>query len=352
MYYTLFTDAVNAVFCYYIDMPKVALVQVVYNSAEFIPKVFPAALNQTHQDTVVYAVIAGNQDRSKEYIEEHFPQVKIIDPGYNIGFSRGHNELFAQIDADFFQLVNPDLIMTETFVEEMLKPFQEDGRVGAVSGKILRYDFAADKPTTQIDSTGVVISRSGRGRDRGQHEEDQGQYDTDTNIIAVSGAAAMYRKAALEDVKYQRPDGETEYFDLDFHSYWEDIDLSWRLINRGWKIKYNPMALAFHGRAASSSPGGYKKILAFIRHHRAIKPQIRQLNYKNHIFMFIKNSPRWYWQFFVRELFYNIFVLIFETSTLKVWPTFIKQLPAMLRKRRYIQQTRKISISEMEKWFR
>lgn len=337
-----------AVFCYYIDMQKVALIQVIYNSREFIPKVFPPALAQSHKNTEFYVVVAGNQDKGKEYIQEHFPEVKIIDPGYNIGFAQGHNELFATIEADFFQLVNPDLIMTETFVADMLKPFA-DPLVGAVSGKILRYDFATDKPTTQIDSTGVIISKSGRGRDRGQHEEDRGQYDTDVNIIGTSGAGAMYRKSALDDIKYLSKDNTIEYFDLDFHSYWEDVDLSWRMINRGWKIQYNPMALAFHGRAASSSPGGYKKVLAFIKHHRSIKPQVRQLNYKNHILMFIKNSPKWYWQFFARELFYNIFVLIFETSTLKILPTVFRQLPAMFRKRKYIKQNRKISIVELEK---
>lgn len=326
-------------------MPKVALIQVIYNTREFIPVVFPAVMNQTHKNTEFVVVIAGNQDNSKEYIQEHFPQIRIIDPGYNIGFSKGHNFLFEDLDVDFFQLVNPDLVMTETFVEEMLKPFA-DPKVGAVSGKILRYDFATKKPTNQIDSTGVVISKSGRGRDRGQHEVDSGQYDTDTNIIAVSGAAAMYRKSALEDVKY-----ENQYFDEDFHTYWEDIDLSWRMINRGWKIKYNPMALAFHGRAASSSPGGYKKVFAFIKHHRAIKPQIKQWNYKNHIFLFIKNSPKWYWQFFAREFFYNCFAIVWETKTYAVLPQFFKQLPSMWRKRKHIQKTRKISVEEMEKLF-
>lgn len=337
-----------AAICYYIDMPKVALVQVIFNTRQFIPAVFPAALKQTHKDTEFVVVIAGNEGNSKEYIQEHFPQVTIIDPGYNIGFSKGHNQLFATLDADFFQLINPDLVITENFVEEMLKPFA-DPQVGAVSGKILRYDFVVNKPTNQIDTTGVIISKSGRGRDRGQHEIDSGQYDDKQDIIAVSGAAAMYRKAALEDVKTIRSDESYEYFDEQFHTYWEDVDLSWRIVNRGWKIKYNPKAIAYHGRAAASSPGGYKKLFAFIKHHREIKPQVRQWNYKNHFFLFLKNSPKWYWQFFAREFFYNIYVVIFETSTLKILPTFFKQFPSMWKKRKHIQQNRKISTEELEK---
>lgn len=327
---------------------KVALVQVVYNSMKFIPKVFPAALKQTHNDCEFYAVIASNQDGVKDYIQQHFPEVKIIDPGYNIGFSKGHNDLFKDLDVDFFQLINPDLIITETFVEEMLKPFA-DSEVGAVSGKLLRYDFENNQPTQQIDTTGVVISKSGRGRDRGQHEVDNGQYDNQTDLIAVSGAAAMYRKTALQDVKYPRPDGRIEYFDEDFFMYWEDIDLSWRMINRGWKIKYAPRALAYHGRTASSSPGGYFQLWQFIKHHRSMPAQILQWNYKNHLFMFIKNSPRWYWQFFAREFFYNLFVLVFEVKTLKVLPLLFRQLPLIWNKRQFIKSQRTISAKQMEK---
>ena len=331
-------------------MQKVALIQVVYYSRKFIPIVFPKALDQSYPNTEFYAVIAGNEGGSKEYIQEHFPQVIVIDPGYNIGFARGHNELFETIDADFIQLVNPDLVMPRNFVEEMVKPFA-DPKVGAVSGKILRYDFEKNEPTNQIDTTGVVIGKSGRGRDRGQHEVDTNQYDNATDLLAVSGAAAMYRKEALADVRYVRPDGRPEYFDEDFHTYWEDVDLSWRMVNAGWKIKYNPHAVAYHGRTAASSPGGYKKVFAFIKHHQGISQWVKQLNYKNHIFLFIKNSPKWYWQFFVREFCYQLFVLIFETRTLKILPTFFKQLPLIWKKRKYIQQHRNISAEEIEKLF-
>jgi GT2 family glycosyltransferase len=329
-------------------MPKVALIQVVYQTRRFIPIVFPEVFKQTYKDLDFYAVIAGNDGNSKEYIQEHFPQVKIIDPGYNIGFSRGHNELFATVDAEFFQLINPDLVITPTFVEEMLKPF-EDPKVGAVSGKILQYDFAKNEPINKIDTTGVIMARSGRGRDRGQHEVDQGQYDNLTDIFAASGAAVMYRSKALESVKYKRDDGRYEYFDEDFFMYWEEIDLGWRLLNEGWKAKYNPHAVAYHGRTAASSPGGYKRVWAFIKHHRQLSPRILQWNYKNHIFMFLKNTQRWYWQFFAREFFYHCYVLVWETKTFKVWPEMFRLLPSIWKKRKYIQQHKKVSANEIER---
>lgn len=316
-----------------------------------MPVVFPAVYGQTYKDFDFHVVISGNDDKGKEWIAENYPQAKIHDPGYNIGFSKGHNELFSELDSDLFQLINPDLVLTPNYLELMIKTF-EDRNIGAGTGKILQFDFKKNQPTDRIDTTGVIIARSGRGRDRGQHEVDKGQYDTKTDLIAVSGASAMYRRSALEDVKYKREDGRVEYYDEDMHSYWEDVDLSWRMAGRGWKIVYNPSAVAYHGRAASSSPGGYRKVWSFIKHHRQIPERILQLNYRNHIFLYIKNSPKLYWQFFAREFFYHCFMLFWETKTLKALPGLVKILPVMWRKRKHISQERKISDIEGEKLLR
>ena len=95
-----------------------------------------------------------------------------------------------------------------------------------------------------------------------------------------------------------------------------------------------PEAVAFHGRGAGSSPGGYKKFLSFIKFHKQLNSRIRQLNYKNHIWMYIKNSPWFYPQFFVREFFMFLYILLFEPGTLKVVPEMLRQIPRMWRKRR------------------
>src|SRR5258706_1528065 len=104
-------------------MPKVIVIQIVYNNKRFMEPVFSAIFKQTFKDFQVIAVIAANNDGSKEYLQEHFPQVKIVDPGYNIGFSKGHNIVFEKETSDFFQMVNPDLILAPDYLEKMLGAF-------------------------------------------------------------------------------------------------------------------------------------------------------------------------------------------------------------------------------------
>ncbi len=321
-------------------MPRVIAIQVIYNNLRFIEPVFKSVFGQTFKDFKFVAVIAGNEDKSKELIIEKFPKVEVIDPGYNIGFSKGHNLVFSRYpDAEFFQLVNPDLILSPNYIEEMLKAFS-DPKVGAATGKLYKisnfqYPIPNESKTNVIDTTGVVISKSGRARDRGQHEFDLGQYDSLLNVQSVSGAGAMYRASALSAIRYPLSEKYYEYFDEDFHSYWEDVDLAWRMANRGWKNVFVPSAVGYHGRAAGSSPGGYKKFFSFVRFHRAIPQRIRQLNYKNHLLMYVKNSPWFYPQFFVREFFMLLYILIFETRTLKVLPEIINNFSKMWGKRRF-----------------
>lgn len=322
----------------------------VFNGMKYIPQSFDSMVNQTYKDIEIIAVINGNEDHGKEYIQKHYPQVKIIDPGENLKFVKGHNLIFSQIETDFFQLVNQDLILAPTYVEEIVKAF-EDPTVGAANGKIYQYDFVNNKALAKLDTTGVIVYKTGRALSRGQNQEDRGQYDTQFNLMAVDGAACMYRKSALESVKYQRPDGSYEYFDVDFHMYWEDVDLSWRMVNAGWKCKYTPKAIGYHGRTAAASPGGYKKVWSYVKHHARFPRWIRQSNFKNHIFLFIKNSPRWYWKFFAREFFMLGYIVVFEIRTLGILPKFFSQLPLIWKKRKWIQEHRKISIAEMEKLF-
>ncbi len=327
--------------------------------------VYPAMVNQTYKDTEIIAQIVSDDGGCKEYIQQHFPQIKILEPGYNIGFAKGHNEIFASTDAEFYQLVNPDLILEPDYIQRMVAEFEKEPNLGAATGKLLQYKFDTKEKTKTIDTTGILMSRNGRARDRGQYEEDTGQYDNQIEVIGVSGAGPMYRKSALDAIKMPKMGSQNtvdssqfnphttpttdnrllttdfEYFDEDFHSYWEDTDMSLALQNQGFECRYVPSAVAFHGRTAGSSKEGYKNVGAFVKHHQNFSSWIKQLNYKNHMFVVVKNFPKFYWKFFVREFFMLGYVVVFEISTLKILSTLFKQFPLMWKKRKWIQRHRK-----------
>jgi GT2 family glycosyltransferase len=307
----------------------VSVIVVIYNSKKWIKLNFDSIFAQTEKSLEVFAVICANDDGSKEFIQQNYPKVKIIDPGSNVGFSKANNIAIEQSNGEFIQMVNPDLILEPNYIEAMLKSF-EDPKVASATGKLLRYDFEKKEKTNIIDSTGIVINSSGRARDRGQLEIDSRQYDNQTDVFGVSGAGPMHRKSALEAVRFDQ-----EYFDEDFNMYWEDVDMSWRLNNAGFKCVFVPTAVAYHGRTAGQSEGGYKHVFKFIQHHKKLSAQVLKWNYKNHILMYLKNAKHiWHPAFVLREIAMLGYILIFEPSTLKVIPELFHQIPRIMKKRR------------------
>ena len=312
---------------------KVSVIILPFRRTQIIKPVFDAIFAQTHKDLEVIAVLNDSNDGSREIIQANYPQVKILEPGQNLFFAKGVNLGINNSIGEFIQLVNDDLILEPNYIEEILKAFS-DPKVASATGKILRYDFANHAKTKVIDTLGLVLDRSGRVRDIAQLEIDRGQSEASREIFGVSGAGPMHRKSALDKVKYQ-----DEYLDEDFVMYWDDADLSWRLQNAGFISKYIPTAIAYHGRSAGQSKGGYKILLGFIKHHKKLSPQILRWNYKNHILMYIKNAKHvWHPAFILRELAMLGYIIIFETSTLKVIPELFRQLPSIWKKRKFANQ--------------
>src|SRR5581483_12472754 len=77
----------------------------------------------------------------------------------------------------------------------------------------------------------------------GSGEPEAGRYQAREEVFGFCGAAALLRRAALEDVGA---------FEESFFMYYEDLDLSWRMRLRGWRILYEPGAVVEHAHAAST----------------------------------------------------------------------------------------------------
>src|SRR5436309_3489159 len=112
----------------------------------------------------------------------------------NTGFCKAHNELAGRFPSDYVLFLNPDTILTPTFIEELVRALDAHPEAASASGKLLRMDGKT------IDSTGIVMLREQRHLDRGADQPDAGQFENAEEIFGPSGAAAMYRRKALDDV--------------------------------------------------------------------------------------------------------------------------------------------------------
>jgi len=172
------------------------------------------------------------------YLE--FETIVIDNSKTNLFYCGTLNKGIRQSKGDFILCLNDDVILDKGFVEKALQGFYIDERIGMVSGKILRPDGVT------IDSTGLFLSPWRTVRERGYGLKDIGKFEKKEYIFGVNGAVAFYRKEMLEEIKEN-----DDYFDEDFHIFYEDLDIAWRAQRMGWHAYYIPKAIAYHIRGGT-----------------------------------------------------------------------------------------------------
>ena len=233
-------------------MARVLVSLVTHNESRDTERLLPTLFAQTFRDFELVAVDNRSEDGTRASLaaaKKLAPvPMEIVASRENLGFTGGHNVGIGKAverGAEWVLVLNADVILAPDYLETLLADALRPGRewVGALTGKILRADGPDLVPTHVVDTAGIRMTRSGRHFDVGAGEPDTGRWDRPAEVFGVSGCVALYRVAALEDVKIA-----TGYFDDDFFVYREDVDLAWRLRGRGWTARCVPAALAWHRR--------------------------------------------------------------------------------------------------------
>lgn len=186
----------------------------------------------------------ASEDETAELVKSRYPEVSVLPLDRNVGFGAAHNLNFARSRGRYFLALNPDVVLRSGFVSRLVEILDGDPALGAATGRLVRPGSEG-----RIDSAGISYDRlrtrfidRGRGapRERFAREED---------VFGACGAAALYRRAALEEVS--RP-GESPFAER-FFMYYEDVDLAWRLGSAGWRTRYVPDAESVHMRGGCGS---------------------------------------------------------------------------------------------------
>jgi GT2 family glycosyltransferase len=159
-------------------------------------------------------------------------------------------------------------------------------------------------------------------------------------VFGATGAAALYRRAMVEDVSV-----EGEFFDEDFFAYREDADLAWRAQLLGWKCLYVPVAVGWHERRVT--PERFSQLPLVINWHSV----------KNRFLMRLKNATlgtclRLFLPVTLRDVTIIGYSLVGDRRILSALAFVWKNRQRTLRKRRIIQARRQVGEPEIRSWFR
>ena len=272
-------------------MSKVSVHIVTHNSFIFMESVLLSLEHQTFSDWAVLLVDNASSDETLRYLAERWPQYRIVRNRENVGFSRAHNQAIHFTESEYVLTLNPDVILHEWYIARVVEALDQNPQAGSATGKILRAqgkpgELGSSTFSRTLDSTGILFDRRRWFRDRGAGEEDRAQYDSGIEIFGPSGAAALYRRKALESIAYREKE-RVEYFDELFHSYKEDVDLAWWLTRKGWHSLYVPRARAYHYRRVGATGTDMRSLM---HEHASRTARITFLSYRNHLFLLVKNE--------------------------------------------------------------
>ena len=245
------------------------------------------------------------------------PRVSYVE-AMNASIADSHGDLVAFLQADTF--------VAPGYLEAARAPFA-DPLVGSVAPKLVRaLGPRPEDRLDELDAAGMVVDRRRKNGLVG-HGAPASAYACRAEVFGADGAAAVYRRAALEDVAI---DGEV--FDVDLERWASDADLAWRARVLGWRCVYEPAALVYHVRSYSPST------------RADMSEAARRMQFRNRYLMIAKNEGRELARDLPLVLGYEILalghVLLRERHLLPAYREAWRRLPAARRRRRAIQRRR------------
>ena len=248
---------------------KTSIVILNWNGAEMLRRFLPTVVAALEPDSEVVVADNGSIDGSLALLEREFPSVRRIALLQNYGFAEGYNRALAQVEAEYFVLLNSDVRVEPGWLAPLTDYMDVHPEAAACQPKLLserepdKFEYAG--------ACGGFIDRYGypfcRGRVFGEVETDHGQYDDTASLFWATGAALLIRRKDWQDVGG---------LDGRFFAHMEEIDLCWRLRTRGRQVVCVPQSRAYHVGGGTLAQGNPRKTF---------------LNFRNNLLLLYKNLP-------------------------------------------------------------
>ena len=183
----------------------------------------------------VLVVDNGSSEGERARIGRDAPAARVVAFSRNLGFAGAANEGIARTRAPFVLLLNNDAVLEPDYVARLAARLEFDPRLAAVQGLVLTEDGR------QIDTAGLEWNGRGEAVPVLSGADVSAAPREPFEVSGVSATAALYRREAFEAAG---PGGLA--FESAFFAYYEDVDLSLRLLRKGWRFACDPRAFARH----------------------------------------------------------------------------------------------------------
>lgn len=258
-----------------------SIIIVNYNVKEFLQNLLHSIEKASSNISKEIIVIDNaSDDGSVEVIKDKFPSVNLIENKINVGFGRANNQGLAVAKGKYILFINPDCIVSEDTFDKMISFFESHPYCGLAGCKILNSDgtlqlacrrsfpgpwtsFTKVTGLSNIFPTSKIFARYNL-----TYLDKNKTYEVD----AVSGSFMMIRKEV-----YQKTNG----FDEQFFMYGEDLDICYRVQQKGYKVFYVHSTQIIHYKGESTKRSNldetklfYDAMHLFVKKHLSSFPLV------------------------------------------------------------------------------
>jgi len=210
--------------------PDVTLIITNWNGSDLLRECLPTVLEAVRFDrSHLYEVMVIDDcstDNSLEILSKEFPEIRAEKTPDNFGFQEANNYAVNLAESKIVMPMNNDIKLEPKALHYLSRHF-DNKNTFAVSGKIFAFD----------QTTFLYGNRGGYFQKGHFHLYEKPPEDNSQTLFACGGAFMVNRQ------KYLDLGG----FDSMYHPlYYEEIDLSYRALKRGWKVYYEPLSIAYH----------------------------------------------------------------------------------------------------------
>jgi GT2 family glycosyltransferase len=245
-----------------------SIIIVNYNVRYFLEQCLYAvqeAMDKLHEEEMeaeVFVVDNNSVDGSVAEVRKKFPGVKVIENRENKGFSRANNQAIAASSGRYVLLLNPDTVVEEDTFSKCIRFMDSHPDAGAMGVKMIdgkgaflpESKRALPTPAVSFYKMFGFASLFPRSRRFGKYHLGYLDNDQTHSVEVLAGAFMFLRKETLE---------KTGYLDETFFMYGEDIDLSYRITQAGYRNYYFPDTTIIHYKGESTKKGSLNYVKMF-----------------------------------------------------------------------------------------
>lgn len=223
-----------------------SVVVLAYNDKKYLEGCLGSLLDQDMPSDDYEVIYADNAspDGSADFVEQRFPEVRVLRFDRNYGFAEGNNRAAQAALGRYIAFQNADTVAHHRWLPELIKAMESDQQIKGCFPAGMPLNLGGHNERKTPIKEGYLCELTPSGRVGLKLVPLEG---SPIPTLFIVGGSFLIDTEIFEELKY--------YFDPTYFIYNEDTDLGLRINNLGYKVVFVPSAFIYHEQHPSRRLG-------------------------------------------------------------------------------------------------